>query len=83
MVCPPVPAILNLNQSDQEEEEEESDTNQSANLDEAEETRLKPSAATTSTSAVCVMHDVIGVCQRPSMLQVKLLNSFGCSVGIL
>ena len=33
MVCPPVPAILNLDESDQEDDESDSD------LDEAEETR--------------------------------------------
>ncbi len=37
MVCPPVPAILNLDQSDQEQDE--SETDDSGNLDEAEETR--------------------------------------------
>ena len=37
MVCPPVPAILNLDQSDQEQDE--SETDESGNLDEAEDTR--------------------------------------------
>ncbi|DBA77107.1 hypothetical protein WJX77_005031 [Trebouxia sp. C0004] len=37
MVCPPVPVILNLDQSDQEQDELETDD--SGNLDEAEETR--------------------------------------------
>lgn len=37
MVCPPVPAILNLDQSDQEQDE--SETDDSGDLDEAEDTR--------------------------------------------
>ena len=36
MVCPPVPAILNLDQSDQEQDE--SETDELGNLDEAEDT---------------------------------------------
>lgn len=60
MVCPPVPAILNLDQSDQEQDE--SETDESGNLDEAEDTRSACLSLSKQRNAVLPFSTALQAC---------------------